>query len=818
MGTTNYGNQIITSDFRMPLTSEEMGKIDYKLREPGIYEGGTLTKINDTTVEISPLVCYIRDDDYVIDAGPPANQGLGVRVVTLEAQQISVTTSTIYIVLRYIYAQSENNFMDMLSVTYASIEPDDLIVGRCVFDGVTLLADFDYTRRSIPINDSIKENRNNFRVQSTEPISNQVFVNGGNIRNVSSYLTVSSGNSPVITDTTDGRIDLIWVDVNGDIQVVEGIDSVTPTEPEWEGRFVVATIERGASRNNIRGSEITQVYYPYEHPSFSLQDSKDYWNGETIQQAIEDITTKAMGFSKEISTELTGMAINKGEPVFEAFGELGTGSDYTWKKLGDAFDTPTPNSFYVSMEFKWIHTSNWHVGQGFSFFNGANYTTAARAAIHSPTDGNSIVLSNQLSLTTATSTSVLATVKLENDKFLVIYDKGNGITTLYGRRVNFDGVNTITADSEFTLPFTADSNSRRNFSEEIEDNIFVVGMRSLTSGLMTIYLLEYDPIGNSITVLSSDTVTVLQFNEYIPFVFHNRVDRKIVVQIWGSIIDIEYDALYTSITSTIRFEIGSNYFSTIPDRSKSSVVTPWLEDSTGSDRFNSLVCNPIDKNTSKLKFFGLTRFTLLTTPDVFHSGYVAFDCSQDGYVFNIKSPVIDKYVFSVNPRPFRNLQYNEGAIINKNILFGYYTTRAPDFHWKLLIIGLKNDNNIDFFYDDLLYDYSDDYANITPNGFIIKENQALLYDALGEDGLVYNFYQIPLLRGIADETVSSGNAIRIVKKGVVRGLSGLQSGETYGINIQTGELELYNNDLGKIIVGKALSETELYVDLTNYVD
>ena len=251
MGVTDYGTQTHVFDYRQAATGQGFNRLNYKLLPPGIYEGGTLTRISDVLIEISALTCYITD----------SGNNVGVRIKTAVAQQISISSAEPWVVLRFSWVNAENNYMDMVAVSHANIQADDLVVGKAVYDvGLVMQTTFDYTERDYgALGQRIEDIKNAFRVYVTEPISKKLNVIGGEILSYNGTITVGSGETPELSDTTDGRVDLIYIDNDGSIAAVEGVDSSSPVTPDYDSRMVIAEVHRGASATYVSGDQVVQV-------------------------------------------------------------------------------------------------------------------------------------------------------------------------------------------------------------------------------------------------------------------------------------------------------------------------------------------------------------------------------------------------------------------------------------------------------------------------------------------------------------------------------------------------------------------------------
>ena len=260
MASENKGNQNLTFDYKQALRAQTFNRLFYKIIQPGIYNGGRLSKTDNSTVSLSTLTAYFEDASY----------GIGARVETTEAVSITVSPSIPYIILRYNWVNVANNYMDVLAVAWGDVLSTDLIVGRALWSGSTLSETFDYTKRtkgelsegevqetSSPVPSTTNDP---FYVQATEPASNKVSIKGGNIITATGEVVFQDDQeSPSFSSTTLGRVDLLYIDSSGAFQVLEGTDASSPTAPTLggdEGAYVLCTITRGASASVITGNQI----------------------------------------------------------------------------------------------------------------------------------------------------------------------------------------------------------------------------------------------------------------------------------------------------------------------------------------------------------------------------------------------------------------------------------------------------------------------------------------------------------------------------------------------------------------------------------
>lgn len=322
MGSTDFGSQTITIDYEAPLRASSVNKINYELHQKGIYNGGTLTKVDADTVRLSALTCYIID----------SSTGNGVRVETSSTVDVDVTETTAdYIVLRYNWSNAADNYMDVLAVAYADIDADDIIVGKACFHSSTLQSTFDYTRRTTAHVADLETNDQELRVVSQNPPANTVYIYGGTIRGVHNEITVTSGNSPTISATTLGRYDIVWIDDSGAIQVTEGSDSGSPSAPDYDGKYVIAEIQRDASRSVVDGDEIVWVNPVHQDMLYELtltsngdgasligiEDTGGYFTGTDVETALQELFDGTATFNIDSGT-IDGVTLGTNSAITEA--------------------------------------------------------------------------------------------------------------------------------------------------------------------------------------------------------------------------------------------------------------------------------------------------------------------------------------------------------------------------------------------------------------------------------------------------------------------------------------------------------------------
>lgn len=132
MSIINQGAQKISFDYKEPLKGSEFNKTLRDLAKPGIYQGGTLTRIDDVTVRISPFVAYVNVDTNKV-----------VRIQTASTVDVIVSPSSDLVYVSYEWLDVIENWADF-SVRSSSDSPayNEVAFGKCIFAG-SVLTGFD---------------------------------------------------------------------------------------------------------------------------------------------------------------------------------------------------------------------------------------------------------------------------------------------------------------------------------------------------------------------------------------------------------------------------------------------------------------------------------------------------------------------------------------------------------------------------------------------------------------------------------------------------------------------------------------------------
>lgn len=375
--TTNKGNQTVTFGFKAPARASVFNKINHKLHKAGIYDwanrgsgGELLTYVDPNTVRVSPIVAVIEAN----------NAELSIRVETSMTHDLVVTSATPYVILRYSWSAVENNYVDIVASDFASITNTDLIIGRAVYDGGTLLSEFDYTRTSFsPLDRPEGQSSTAFQVTPESPVSNRVLVHNGTMRTDESMVTVGNPtavSSPAISNCdASGRFDIVWIDRTGAVQVTEGEPGAAP---EYGRKMVVAEIQRTGASSVVTGRDIVPVYdyrVNFEHGAklVGIEDAAAYYTGDTVESALAQVGQNINILRTEIDAAAKGKDLTFVETTAQglqvAVGSQleANGSLYTVNGSPEIpGGTPVPGSFLffdsTTQTFVWSTTKGEYSG------------------------------------------------------------------------------------------------------------------------------------------------------------------------------------------------------------------------------------------------------------------------------------------------------------------------------------------------------------------------------------------------------------------------------------------------------------------------
>lgn len=252
MGTTNHGTQAIMFQYYLEATAENFGKLCIDVIPTGIYSGGRAEILGDSSLQIKPFVIAIQDSTNQVTVRSTVSAVLTTGVL----DSGGVSSSTPYLILRWIHTSSAANYVEIHAIASLSARQQyDLVIGKMTFTGAVLTG-FDYTDRTHPRSSDVA-----FRVEPTATPSMSLIVHGGRF-------PLGSSNYPV-PDTQIGpftlpaapfsRIDLVYVSAAGAVTILQGTPAVTPVVPDYGGRLVLAEVRVVNNDVSLTWNRITDV-------------------------------------------------------------------------------------------------------------------------------------------------------------------------------------------------------------------------------------------------------------------------------------------------------------------------------------------------------------------------------------------------------------------------------------------------------------------------------------------------------------------------------------------------------------------------------
>jgi hypothetical protein len=248
MGEINFGGQVCTVGYGAPALSTSWNLRNYGIVPTGVYCGGYLSITSGNSFSVDTLLCEIRDENYQ------------VRIATTSPITLTLaSTSSPYVVLRWVYSASATNYMDVLLVGSGSIQANDIVLGKCTCTAGPVLTGFDYADATYP-----RSTPNSFDValraeSDITPSILRVWVRAGYIYKADGSASVKINDSALVFDAADGsntRVDLVYVGDSG-AAIVKG--TAGAGVPAYGGKKVVAEVSIPALATTILQSYIKDV-------------------------------------------------------------------------------------------------------------------------------------------------------------------------------------------------------------------------------------------------------------------------------------------------------------------------------------------------------------------------------------------------------------------------------------------------------------------------------------------------------------------------------------------------------------------------------
>lgn len=244
----DIGSQIVTILYYRLANSSIVNRRFQGIRKLGIYSGGYLSVVDDENAQIATLVCEISDGTYQ------------VRVETTSTVNLAVASATPYIVLRWIYTGAISDYMELLAVATPAANGNDIVVGKCTFDGSDDLNGFDYQDSSYPR--TTPNTQDLFlRIEATPDTELRVRIRAGRIQTNNGVVDISDQKSPLLVPPdSNSRIDLIYVTDAGVIALdSSGTPAANPSPPSYDGKLVLAEVTISNGDINITADKIKDV-------------------------------------------------------------------------------------------------------------------------------------------------------------------------------------------------------------------------------------------------------------------------------------------------------------------------------------------------------------------------------------------------------------------------------------------------------------------------------------------------------------------------------------------------------------------------------
>jgi len=249
MGSTNFGNQLISVQVLDPVVSSVVNRIADTVRRLGIYEGFYLTKINDSTVQVGIGQAEIQSGNAQVDG---TRRQVGVNFQSV--QNIAVSSVAPTIVLRYFFESTLNHFVDLLALASSTVEEDDIVLGEAIYAG-SVLTGFNYaTRSEVDTMDKF------LKVEPLPSPAMKVIVRQGRVNyGVRNFDVLTQESLTFVAPSFFPRIDTLFVDVDGVVKVNTGVEALVPLAPGYQDRVVLAEVSLSVGQTQILVAHIKDV-------------------------------------------------------------------------------------------------------------------------------------------------------------------------------------------------------------------------------------------------------------------------------------------------------------------------------------------------------------------------------------------------------------------------------------------------------------------------------------------------------------------------------------------------------------------------------
>jgi hypothetical protein len=142
--TTNYGNANVSWSYQELTRAQVFNQLLRNIIKPGIYSGGTFSKIDDSTIALAAYTAWLNvDSDKAIS------------VATANSFNLTVTEATPVLYISFSWSDQVNNYpVYTWKAVGAGASTNQICVGRVNFSGGNVDGTFDYTNRTYGLIDT----------------------------------------------------------------------------------------------------------------------------------------------------------------------------------------------------------------------------------------------------------------------------------------------------------------------------------------------------------------------------------------------------------------------------------------------------------------------------------------------------------------------------------------------------------------------------------------------------------------------------------------------------------------------------------------
>jgi hypothetical protein len=257
---SNTGNQLVTVKYYDPVDSEIGNRIGKGVRKTGIYSGGYITRVTDTSATVSALECEIASADG-------SNNQVNIQTGVGGSGVITVTglsAATPYVVIKWTASTDpDTDYMEIVAESAANVLANSywVIVGKCTFPGGTLTPGYGWDSTDRIVTRSNPSVQDLFlKVEVTSPASMYVRVRGGRVSYGTSNFDIADQSSPLLlAPPSNAWIVALQVNTSGVIVATYGSASASPSAPSYGGLITLAEIRIANGASTVVASNIKDV-------------------------------------------------------------------------------------------------------------------------------------------------------------------------------------------------------------------------------------------------------------------------------------------------------------------------------------------------------------------------------------------------------------------------------------------------------------------------------------------------------------------------------------------------------------------------------